>query len=166
VRLLAWSLIILVLSPFLVAASANAAQWIQNEYIQRTALRVAKEKLAKSRCKLAFAKHLPEYGQDLDLLSTFESIKIQRVEWILTNPLARGAVNCDISKDTMIVSDGYAGWTGVENTAETIIHEYAHLLRCESIIKECQGSQANCAPMYRVQEERRAYKIAQICMPS
>lgn len=164
VRVMAWFFLAMLIFPLAVASGGQALQWVRGETVTDRALVIAKSKLATPRCKLAFQTRLPEYGKQLDPVAVLEEIKIHKVEWIEGLSRARAAVNCDISPKTMILSTGWAGWAGSEKTAEAIIHELFHLLRCESIVKDCGGWQSNCAPLYIVAEERKAYQVGEICM--
>lgn len=156
-------LVALCLAVLLGGATRKPTNFVDIPRILAASEAEARKAMAAPKCQAAFATHLPEYGTSLDVLKSFESVKLHPVEWIVDLRHGIGAVNCDLSRDTMILSWGYIGWIGVEGGAEAIIHEYVHLLRCSKMIKEC-GSQANCAPSFMIKQERAAYKISRICI--
>jgi len=120
--------------------------------------------LDTTRCEGAFQIHMPGYDDEWRLRATFQTqVNFHRVPgYILSNPFAWGAVDCDNSANTFLISDAWAGLVGTEKMKQTFLHEFVHLLRCDAIIHDC-GRQSNCSPSRHVYEEKLAYTIAQIC---
>lgn len=134
-------IITLVALMFSLAMAPYSAQLVDKDRLVSNSIADARRFLGKPRCEKLLAQQFPQYGEDVDWQKTFDNVKIVSVEFIPGMPTASGMTNCDMAHDKMIVSSARMAWnSGPHRGAETIIHEFVHLLSCEALVDKW-GSQ-------------------------
>jgi hypothetical protein len=76
---------------------------------------------------------------------------------------ARGATYCKASVDNMIVSEFWIGLGDIDDTAETIMHEFFHLLQCQNDPTLPEPNEAMHEEAMK-KMEAEAYVVTAICM--
>lgn len=126
-------------------------------------LNTARAAVSTERCQKALAKAFPEYGAEAEWEELFANINFVATSPIAEQPTIAAYTSCDVSLDTVMMVQRWYMWLSRRQVAETMIHEFIHLLTCPAILSEF-GTQGRMPEEGFEAGERLAYTLAGICI--
>ena len=162
-RALLWMFFTFVVSP--TVAQMNSAVLTRPPAISQEARLILSrvvihDWLDRPLCKKAFRERF-RIDPSEDILDERYSIGIEP-GLLPLGPMARGATFCEASDRNMILSGFWVNLSDIEDTAETILHEYFHLLQCQND-PPVPDEEPMMSKRMEVME-KEAYVVTAICM--
>lgn len=128
-----------------------------------SALNIARAAVSTERCHKALAATFPEYGDEADWDALFMNVNFVPTTPIAEKPTIAAYTSCDVSLDTVMMVQRWYMWLSRREVAETMIHEFVHLLTCPAILGEF-GKQNDMPEEGFKAGEQLAYGLAGICI--
>jgi hypothetical protein len=128
-----------------------------------SALSIARAAVSTERCQRALALSFPEYGTETDWEALFAEVSFVSTEIINERPTIAAYTSCDVSLDTVMMVQRWYMWLTRRQVAETMIHEFVHLLTCPAILMEFEH-QSDMPQEGFEAGEQLAYTLAGICI--
>jgi len=171
-------LVLLVTVATTLGAMPLDPQYVNMDAVKNAGLVYAKTALDSEKCEKAFQLEFHELNnvKEIFLRDAFEMVEIMPIPMFSNNSI-KGAVNCDVSSGTVLVSEYWIGWGGAKKYSTTLVHEFVHILQCKEVF-EMWGTYANLthiqrdkfrpvkrgiAIKYEQELEYSAYRIAGAC---